>query len=861
MRKFKRMIALITVALFVLSFAAPAMAATQDDATQRLNGLSIVQGYPDGTFGLDKNITRAEFAVVAVKLLGLSDAIEGAKGATKFNDVAASHWATGAINLAVGNGVIKGYPDGTFKPEANVTLAEATAMLVQVLGYGPALTGTWPNNVMGKGAEIGLLKGVSVANFNAAATRGTVFTSADNALDIKVMKQIAFGTEQKWEISTKTLIEDKLDYVKVKDASITATPLTNTGLAAGKVTIDAPGTTYDGNYKVIGSFDYNDLIGLKGTAWLNETDDEVLYFQSTETVVIDTIKDNPTATTIKLKDLDKTYNTVSDTVYYVNFKSGKNHTDLAAGMPVKVVFDTANSDNIAKVFGFNWNVTGIVDRVDVSNKKIYLKVGGSSVTLVDKYIVVKDGKYVGLGDVKAGDVVQYNSTDKNYVLVSDKTATGKLTDVLTSTVFGARSSVKFNIGGATYNTPSFYDAKVSTDDGKNYSTTVTGLSNLNDVVNKDVTAYLDAYGKVAFIKSGSANVSSDITVLVKEFTEATGADGTNAYVRVMKADGVETYFKVNKDTKINSDAAKPDYILEEGASLKYFAAISSMVKRGAIVKLELNSTGDTVSKFKTYTDIEGPAVATLDETNDILTINSRVLQVQSDSVFFTVKTNDTAQVNGAVYGIKDAKKLTLGDVESTYANFDGNDVTVVFDGAKVKYVFIDDTPNVTSDTKVGMLISQGTDGTDPIYNVLLKGDTTVTTFTYGSYNAIANKILVTLKADSDNEMSQFTAATAESPTGVYTRYYVKDVVDGANDTKILTLTAWNDTTETFVDENVEETVFVKAGYTIYYNVDSTPVAVDGVGIGDHVTVYDILDKDGKYNGTGNDIIDFVVIKD
>lgn len=864
MKKFKRIIALITVAMFLLTLAAPAYAG-QEESTARLNGLSIVQGYPDGTFGLDKNITRAEFAVIAVKLLGLSDAIDGAKGATKFKDVAATHWATGAINLAVGNGVIKGYPDGTFKPENNVTLAEATAMLVQVLGYGPSLQGTWPNNVMGKGAEIGLLKSVSVADFNAAATRGAVFTAADNALDIKVMKQVEFGTTQRWEVSAKTLIEDKLNYVKVKDMTITATPLTNTGLEAGKITISG-NAAYDGDYKVIGAFDYTNLIGLKGTAWVNNDDDEILFFQSTEVVVQDTIKDAPTATAVKLQKLDKSYNLVASSVYYVNFKSGYNHTNLFAGMPVKVVFDTANSDNIAKIFGLNLDVTGIVDRVDAANKKIYLKHGGSSVTLVDKHIIVKNGKYIALGDIKAGDVVQYNSTDKNYVLVSDKTATGKLTNVLTSTTFGSTKSFKFDVGSTNYNTPSWYSAKASTDDGKNYSITVDATDKLNDVINKDVTIYLDAYGKVAFIKSGSANVSSDLVVLVKEFTEAAGADGNTAYVRVMKADGTEVTYKVNKDTKLKTSAAEyaadTDYILEDG-SLKYFKATTGTITRGMIVKLELNSAGDTVSKFKTYTDatdIEGPHTATLDETNDILTIDSKTLQVQSDTVFFTIKTNDPDQYTAtAVYGIKDAKKLTLGDVESTYADFGNKNVTVVFDGAKAKYVFIDDVPAVTSDTKVGVLVSQGTNGTDPTYNVLLKGDTSVTTFTYSSYDYIANKKLVTIKADADKKITEFAVATAEEPISGKTRYYVKDVQDGANNTKILTLVEWDDATKAIVNESITATVFVKAGYTTYYNIDGTPVAVEGVGIGDHVTVYDILDKDGKYNASGDSIIDFVVI--
>lgn len=163
----------------------PVQSSRIDRATSRLSSINAIRGYSDGSFKTEAAITRAEFAAIVVRLKGLENMVDSAKGASKFWDVGASHWASGYVNLAVANGIISGYPDGSFKPEANVTYAEMASMLVRLLGYGPQLTGSWPTNVIGKSAQLGLLDDVYMTNYDAAATRGNVFIASDNALDVK----------------------------------------------------------------------------------------------------------------------------------------------------------------------------------------------------------------------------------------------------------------------------------------------------------------------------------------------------------------------------------------------------------------------------------------------------------------------------------------------------------------------------------------------------------------------------------------------------------------------------------------------------------------------------------------------------
>lgn len=84
---------------------------------------AYISGYPDGTVGPDKTITRAEAATMFYNLLADKN------GDTKvFADVPANQWYANAVMTLAGKGIISGYPDGTFKPNAPITRAEFVTM-------------------------------------------------------------------------------------------------------------------------------------------------------------------------------------------------------------------------------------------------------------------------------------------------------------------------------------------------------------------------------------------------------------------------------------------------------------------------------------------------------------------------------------------------------------------------------------------------------------------------------------------------------------------------------------------------------------------------------------------------------------
>ncbi len=87
----------------------------------------IVQGYEDGSFGPDRSITRAEFAALVVRALGLSNRTATAD----FTDVNASAWYANDVAIAAEAGIIKGFEDGTFRPTAEITREQLAAMVVR----------------------------------------------------------------------------------------------------------------------------------------------------------------------------------------------------------------------------------------------------------------------------------------------------------------------------------------------------------------------------------------------------------------------------------------------------------------------------------------------------------------------------------------------------------------------------------------------------------------------------------------------------------------------------------------------------------------------------------------------------------
>jgi len=104
----------------------------------------IVYGMTATTFAPKANVTRAQFAALMLRMLGIA---EQQGTGERFNDVAAGAWYAGAVETAAANNLVYGYPDGSFKPDANITREELAAMVVRALAQRGVETAVTPEEV------------------------------------------------------------------------------------------------------------------------------------------------------------------------------------------------------------------------------------------------------------------------------------------------------------------------------------------------------------------------------------------------------------------------------------------------------------------------------------------------------------------------------------------------------------------------------------------------------------------------------------------------------------------------------------------------------------------------------------------
>lgn len=154
----------------------------------RLNSLGYISGYPDGTFRPDTSITRAEFATVLVKAFKLPVTAGKVFGDTN------SHWAVNYIATAYAAGIATGYNDDSFGPEDLITREQMAVLIVKAAKIKAATTeitctdsdqtSAWARDALAAAAQNGIMKGYPDGSFNpqGKATRAEAVAVIANAL-------------------------------------------------------------------------------------------------------------------------------------------------------------------------------------------------------------------------------------------------------------------------------------------------------------------------------------------------------------------------------------------------------------------------------------------------------------------------------------------------------------------------------------------------------------------------------------------------------------------------------------------------------------------------------------------------------
>lgn len=171
-------------------------AASSSVKQETVQALGILSEEADPT----GRVTRAQFARMLVAASACKDSAEG-YGSSLFQDLKGDHWASGYIRIAIEQGWMSGYVDGTFRPDQAVTLEEGCAALLKALGYDAGtLKGAYPSAQLSKASSIGLLDDVS-------ASRGSKLTQQDcvhlfyNLLTAQTSTGTVYGTSLGYSIT------------------------------------------------------------------------------------------------------------------------------------------------------------------------------------------------------------------------------------------------------------------------------------------------------------------------------------------------------------------------------------------------------------------------------------------------------------------------------------------------------------------------------------------------------------------------------------------------------------------------------------------------------------------------------------
>ena len=223
-------------------------------AIETLRLMGVLDGYSDGTFRPNAALTRAQFCKMAVYAMDGGSELGRYSTVTIFPDVKPSFWASSYINMAAKKSIIAGFADGKFKPNQTVTAGQAVTILMRGLGY--------------KDENMG---GVWPQGYMAEAKtcgllKSTGITSAYSALTRGQAAKLFLNLFEAKRGTGEGAVALFNYSVGEKEVYLTA-------LDAGKGTMTAGGTLYDMAHPVTST----SLIGSKGKVVLNG-DGEILTF-------------------------------------------------------------------------------------------------------------------------------------------------------------------------------------------------------------------------------------------------------------------------------------------------------------------------------------------------------------------------------------------------------------------------------------------------------------------------------------------------------------------------------------------------------------------------------------------------------
>lgn len=685
----KKLLSLVLALSMVLSMFSFAYAVELTDidgkyyagSVEALVELGVINGNPDGTFKGEDVVTRAELAKMLVICLGQDQAAKIAKGSTQFPDVAAEHWASGYINVAAQGQVVIGNPDGTFRPDDEVSYAEAVTMVGRALGYKNVIdaTGTWPTNYITKAAELQLLDDMKYDkdDVEAGATRGNVAILLWNMLRTE-MWAIKEENQTNGMTYGKT-VEEMLD-IKFPDYDYAKAEFTSYTI------VDAETVNVTLNEDVVIEYAGNDFYtfveGTEVEVLVNTEDEILLTMVPTEKNVLD--EGLPAYVE---EEYDEELN--SDYAYL-----------LLDGNDIEAKTEL----NLDSVY---------VEEVVL--KETYVRINETRVD-EDEYeevLVLVDGERKSLRDVEEGTVltkVEVADAENTMFLMADSEAiTGTLKKYVVADAEITVDSTKYPLDEkATY----IIDPEDEDSESADFASEADDL--YEDFKNEEVRIVVDAFGRVVRIEFGDLSEDEDTTYGFFKTASAIWA--------VSSEDGIEYRVKLENEDGSNTYVFDEEAVVEEtNATYKDLFVFAEFNEDGEVLSLtpvaekayeEEALTGYTVTaeaKFGTYEEddaekdkYEVTEVLAADYENGYLKAEGVKVAVEDDVVVVKLLTYEEkdelkAKIEFAE-GLEALASLNGGENDNAYAIVDLEDAF-----APAKYVLVFDDA-VSSDVTFGIVV-------------------------------------------------------------------------------------------------------------------------------------------------------------
>ena len=486
----------ISLCLTLALTAAPAGAAFSDissgslqQTASILGSLGIMQGTGNNRFEPNRPLTRAEFCKLAVTAMGIDDASPYASY-TIFPDVHASHWAARYVNAALrhpdfkDNYIIRGYADGTFGPDRQLTYGEVCTMLLRMLGYKESDIGPfWPADYIAQANALGLTQGVSIKDAKTPVTRADAATMLLNTLGTSTRSDGQEGSPLISRVSSST----------VENCILLETSETDSSLAADEALFYENGTL--SARKTAGKLDRS-LIGVYGTLVIGKKGDNVAVGVVPDTASRQETYEVVNAAADRIVTKTGAFRPNRDTPTYLSRDSSAEDSKLKS--LAEVWSSILPGDTLHAYYNEYGSLAllAVLPGTSISHANTFVYGIATSANIPSEYKIVKNGAVIDPSGLKKYDVVTLDAANRQ-ALVSD-----------------TRVSGRYSEGGPTVSYPP--EVKVY---GNSFRISDSAAAFLKDMKLKDyITLLFDADGNVAAAYPRST-VSADMQGIVTAIDE------------------------------------------------------------------------------------------------------------------------------------------------------------------------------------------------------------------------------------------------------------------------------------------------------------------------------------------------------